>query len=577
MTPGGRRAAAAAISFLAACALYAGSLRYDFVVDDLHQIEGNPWIESAGGLREALTQGVWDFEGRASSYYRPMMYVIYAAVRWALGPEPWGFHLANLLLHAAASSAAALAAGALLARGAARKPALASAAVGVLFAAHPVHVEPVAWCAGVVDVGMGLCFLLAVWLYIASEDRIDARYLGAVSAFAVALFFKEPAAMLPLVLVAFDGFFLTGRRGWGRTMGRMIPFAVTLGAYLAIRGSALRGIAPTVRPLDLSPGDHALALADLLTRYVGKLALPTGLNFWTVFSPPSSLLSPRGVAITLTIAALAVTAAAAWRHRPLPAFAAVVALVPLVPAFALGALNQGISGAFAERYLYVPVFGFALLLVATLDRLAACHPRAGRSVIAVGVSLAAFYAAGTLLHLPVWRDSLSLWSDTARRSPRSAIARSNLGFALLYAGRGPEGQAALTRAVELDPELPEEWLMKGVAYARHGLGAKAILAFHTALALDPDLAEAHFNLGVLHDERGERDFAIAAYERAVALDPANATARNNLGIAYAEAGRMREAVASLEEAARIAPDDVEIRRNLERARGASRSDADPPG
>lgn len=419
---------------------------------------------------------------------------------------------------------------------------------------------------------MGLCYLLSLLLFVRSGDRFSRSYGAALPLFAAALLFKEPAATLPVALVLFDALFLVGARGWRRTAARVAPFVGVLAGYLWLRRAVLGGVAPTAQGVGLAARDHVLAVLDLLARYLKTLVLPVDLNVWHVVGAPATIVSARGLGIVLAIAGLAAAGALAWRGRPLPAFALFLALVPLLPSFALGALNQGPSAAFAERYLYLPAFGFLLLLVTALRSLAACWPRTRRAIGAGALVLALAYALGSIRRIPVWRDSLSLWSDAARRSPASAVARANLGFALLYAGRAGEGEAELARARDLDPAVAREWVAKGIGYARHGLSGKAILALHTALALDPNLAEAHFNLGVLYDAQGSRENALAAYERAVALNPGDVAARNNLAVAYAESGRMDDARRQLQEAARLAPDDPEIRANLER----TRADARPP-
>jgi hypothetical protein len=54
-------------------AVYANTLRNGLHVDDQYQIVTNPWIRSLRNLPAIFSSGVWDFDGRVSSYYRPMM------------------------------------------------------------------------------------------------------------------------------------------------------------------------------------------------------------------------------------------------------------------------------------------------------------------------------------------------------------------------------------------------------------------------------------------------------------------------------------------------------------------------
>ncbi len=145
-----------AVSF----ALYANALGNGLHVDDQYQIVTNPWIRSFLNLPTVFSSGVWDFDGRVSSYYRPMMYVLYSIVFAFAGTAAWAYHLLSIAMNAGVAVLAFLVARVVLERGEAgrvwwRSPAL---LVGLLFAAHPIHTEPVAWAAGIVDVSY--CVLL---------------------------------------------------------------------------------------------------------------------------------------------------------------------------------------------------------------------------------------------------------------------------------------------------------------------------------------------------------------------------------------------------------------------------------
>ena len=68
--------------------VYWNTLGNGLHVDDQYQIVGNPWIRSLRNLPTIFSSGVWDFDGRISSYYRPMMYVLYSLVYVVAGVSP---------------------------------------------------------------------------------------------------------------------------------------------------------------------------------------------------------------------------------------------------------------------------------------------------------------------------------------------------------------------------------------------------------------------------------------------------------------------------------------------------------
>jgi tetratricopeptide (TPR) repeat protein len=119
------------------------------------------------------------------------------------------------------------------------------------------------------------------------------------------------------------------------------------------------------------------------------------------------------------------------------------------------------------------------------------------------------YAAGSVSRNRVWKDSLSLWSDTARKAPESAVAQDYLCFAQYDAGRPQDALQSCRRALELD---------EGRIDARINL---AIASYRNALRANPYYAEAHNNLGVALAMTGRREEAITEISAAVRLAPDN--------------------------------------------------------
>jgi hypothetical protein len=538
---------------IVAALVYANSLGHGFVVDDLHQVVENPRITSLSNLPAIFSEGVWDFEGRQSSYYRPGMYVLYAFVHSVFGLSATAFHAANVLLHVVCSVLVLLLAGRFVERG----PAVFAA---FLFAVHPIHTEPVNWVAGAADLGAAMFALAALVLHSgkAGERPVSRRVAGA--AFLAAMLFKEPAVVLPAVLLIHDLLFRPSRepRVWGC---RAAPYAAALAVYLALRIPALGGAAPVAAVADLGPLEWATSAFALFLAYVWKTIAPFDVGFWTPFDPPAGIGDPRVIG-GLLVGVLFVWVAWTLRRRaPEVTFALVLFTVPLVPALYLRGLNQGITAAFAERYLYLPSAGAVLAAAFALQAI-----RSRRLAVSLAAAIVVLFGLLTWTRNPVWRDSLALWGDAATRYPDNAIARQNHGFALLHAKRVEQGKAELRAAVALDPTIVDRDLAKGAHYVSVGLWKKAVVTLQGVLAMAPLTAEAHFRLGAAYEGLGWGAAAEEAYRAAGTLDPSNPAPWNNLGVMYAKAGRMREAATAFEAALARAPSDPEIRSNLERAR-----------
>jgi tetratricopeptide (TPR) repeat protein len=203
-------------------------------------------------------------------------------------------------------------------------------------------------------------------------------------------------------------------------------------------------------------------------------------------------------------------------------------------------------------------------------------------------------AAFGLGRLYLQRGSLDLAIENLQRCAGSwGQARWFLGEALFQAGRLPEAEVEMLRALELDPGLQEEvetrlvlcCLHQGrldeaqalVCKALENQGVQAPLlellaAIHgsrgewsqarqvleEACRLEPDSAPACFQLGWVEENLDEPGRASESYQRALRLDPEFSEAALNLGWLFFDEGRLGEAAVLFESALQQKPQDGEL-------------------
>jgi tetratricopeptide (TPR) repeat protein len=123
---------------------------------------------------------------------------------------------------------------------------------------------------------------------------------------------------------------------------------------------------------------------------------------------------------------------------------------------------------FAERYLYVPLAGFALFAAWLLERVAVRLPLLRPVVVgALALALVACFVLAA--------DRVGDWSSDERLArsslevyPGGSEVWRDLGLAVGREGRHAEALAAFERAVELAPRAPQTW--KAYATALVNLG-----------------------------------------------------------------------------------------------------------
>jgi tetratricopeptide (TPR) repeat protein len=322
---------------------------------------------------------------------------------------------------------------------------------------------------------------------------------------------------------------------------------VVAGIYLILRTYAIGGVAPVKAHTDLSAYQYFINVFPLFAQYLGKLILPVNLNAAYVFHPIHSLLEWRGIlAVAVTVGFIVILYFAKNRNK-VAFFSLLWMVIPLLPVFYIPALGEH---TFAERYFWV-------------GRLDVLKVRAkGYFVLSAVLIIAGLYSTGTVKRTPVWRDELTLWSDTVKKSPDSYISHNNLGFAYNNMGRTDEAIAELILALRLKPDYAKAHNNLGNSYYEQGRIHEAIMEYKEAIRLKPDHAKAHNNLGLAYDMLGRTDEAIVRYRVALRLKPDFVDAHINLGLAYVNQGLTDEAVEELREAIRLEPDSAEAHNNL---------------
>src|SRR5207253_3100732 len=109
----------------------------------------------------------------------------------------------------------------------------------------------------------------------------------------------------------------------------------------------------------------------------------------------------------------------------------------------------------AERFLYLPAFGFAIIVGTLWTRLSDVRIR---KVVAAGViSVAALLC---ISHNYVWRNELSFFGHMVKVVPNNITGRQGYGVALLNLGRLPEARTQFEEGLRFARNAP---LLVGLA------------------------------------------------------------------------------------------------------------------
>ncbi len=150
-------------------------------------------------------------------------------------------------------------------------------------------------------------------------------------------------------------------------------------------------------------------------------------------------------------------------------------------------------------------------------------------------------------------DASKAYQKALKKAPTELAALNLLADAQLHLGKNSRAVDVATKAIELRPDMPSTWMVKGSALRQMGKFDEAISSLEKALELKPDYADALLTLaGVLRDAN-QLDAAIDAYEDLVEMAPTMAMAHYNLGNALVADGQFDEAAIAFEDAINLDP------------------------
>jgi protein O-mannosyl-transferase len=614
------------------CALvmiaYSTSLNNGFVWDDNQQIVMNPDLQAGTRWTRLFSSDVWSYkhpdQPARTNYYRPLQMIAYRLLSNLVEFDPRYFHILSIAFALAATLAAFTVYLQLTAR-----LAIAFVAAAV-FAVYPVHSEAVDWISALPEIGCATFVLIAFRLFLSlparqsdasvypnSRSRRLVLWSFSLLMFASALLWKETAMVLPIIIVAHALCAESGNLGprLRSAATQSAPFWCLLGVYLGLRLRILGFVATRQRIWELTPVQVTLTAMHLMMLYWWKLLVPVHLNAYYVFSPVRSILGTQAISGICFAVLSSVAIWYAMRHAPMTAFAALWVFITLLPVMNIYALGRNV---FAERYLYLPSFGFSLL--ATLIAGMAVRRLPERlqkpvSALLLVVVLAWFFSE-TFGRNPDWHDDATLFRKTLALSPNAPfvhfmvastesedpaaaqtaevdyrraielaedenppdfidLSRAYEGLSLLYADRGDYTRAleVVHRWRSVVPSQPEVDSGEGFILLRSGKWREAEPLLDRALAARPQDENVLNALGLLAWEY-KRNLGEAAelFNRALATHSANdsfqASLHNNLGSVYGDLGQFPSAIEQFQSAVAISPDDPEYHTNLATALAA---------
>ncbi|MCF8084930.1 MAG: tetratricopeptide repeat protein [Deltaproteobacteria bacterium] len=579
-----------ALIVLVAVAIYSNIYSVPFVLDDTYQIEENPDIR--------------DFDlflsPKVLFYPRPLGMFSFA-LNYRFGKmDLFGYHLVNVLIHIANGflvyfltigickglSNRCLFPNFRYAQSQHSAIPLMALFTALIFIAHPIQTQAVTYLSQRFTSMAAMFYFLSILFYIKArfivkDDDVtlkgrkiigpSAYFFGAVLCGVLAFLSKQNTASLPgaVLLVEYLLFDRTWQ-GWKKKLLWFGPIFFLMGLFILYVsgifrqgvqfGTLLEDVSGILRApaTDVGRWVYFCTQLNVIVIYIRLLFLPVGQNLDYMYPFKAGFFdgyTPLALFFLMAIGALGV-----WniRKRPVISFGIFWFFITL----SIESSFFPIKDALFEHRLYLPMFGFAIVVTYMVFWLLSVHRY---WLFAVSMLIVISLGTATYMRNRVWQSSVSLWSDSVSKAPKNYRAHINLGYALKQKGRFKDAIFHYQKALRMEPRFVPVHNNLGVAMAQQGNLEKAFYHFTEALRLRPGDSEALTNYGQALMQKGDIKGAVIYFKKALRSSPRNAKAHNNFGIALAHQGNLKKAIVHFSRAAEIEPHNAKIQRNLGQA------------
>jgi protein O-mannosyl-transferase len=590
--------------------VYSNTFHVPFMFDDIGRFENNPTLKS-------LDHFSFSLKGFDYNHRRYVAFLTFALNYLYGGLDVTGYHVVNLLIHIVNGvlvyflviltagtpffaadtnihSPPQAAAGAARTATAGVSTRLIAFFTALLFTVHPVQTQAVTYIIQRITSLATMFYLLSLLFYIKgrsgvrevklfSSRTIGFYVLSLVSA-VLAMKTKEITFTLPVVVAIYEFTFF--RSSLKKRVMFLIPALTTLviiplsviGTHKSL-GEILSDLSDKMRVQTAIPRwDYLVTQMRVIVTYLRLLIVPVDQNLDYDYPVYHSLFTlPVLLSCILLTSLLALAVYLFYRSRfnapkylSSPSGRAYYRLISFGIFWFFITLSVEssvipIADVIFEHRLYLPSFGILLAAVAGIFLLLEnTGNRRMRTVFIYALVFLSFvYSAAAYSRNSVWGSRISLWEDTAMKSPDKARVHVNLAsFAYEPAGMYDQAIEQYNLALRLGRFNPEAHNNLGINYARKGWFDKAIEEYLLALSQKPDYVNAHYNLGVAYDAKELRDNAMEQYRIVLKHDPYYSSAYANLGSDYFAAGEADKAIEAYKAAVGLKPDFPEVYFNL---------------
>lgn len=501
----------------------------------------------------------------------------------------------------------------------------AAAFAALVFALHPVQTQAVTYIVQRYTSLAAMFYLAAVLLYILGRQAMQQSpgpeqpdngrgrwflplrsvlfFVLCLGCGMVSFLSKQNALSLPLaVLLVEYTLFERSWADWKRATIWIGPLFLLFAGFTLYSAGVFQGdislaqlLAETDQrsreTMQVTRWQYLLTQFKVIPLYMGLLVWPVGQNVDYMHPFVTSIFQSWtvwGLLILLLVAGVGL-----WMRKREPEI--FVGVFWFFIALSVESSIIPIKDAMFEHRLYLPMFGFALILGWIMGKM---YRRRKLPALAVGLAVLGLLGTATADRNAVWENPTQLWAQSVDQNPENYRARYNYGRELARKGDIDKALEQFQEAIEIYPGHAKSHYNAGLAYQVRNNYKQALQHYHRAvehdsghvkarlniatitagrgdlkraqkmlkeiLQIEPNHTDALMNLGVISFNLNRPKQAMDSMKRVLKLEPKNVTALKNLGVMLMQQGRLDEAEDYLQQAYKLDPSNQGVRQQLSR-------------
>ena len=518
----------------------------------------------------------WDGRG---SLYRPAACFSLALNYYISGTDVLSYHIINLLIHSLSSIFLYLFIYHTLNLPILREKygpnayfiALLST---VLWAINPVQTQAVTYIVQRMASMAGMFYIMSMYFYLkgrtsSSTPSRAGHFSICFACGALAIFSKENAAMLPLIIITYDLFLIKGitRKSLKKYLFLLsAAIIIILSLAFVIKGLSIfsiNGIISGYETREFSLIERLLTGPRILLFYISLLLYPMPgricfshdiLISKGLFDPPTTMVSIFAI-FFLTI--LVIWKAKRW---PLISFCVLFFFMNHIIESTIFPLEL----VFEHRNYIPSMLLFLPVSLLILRAIKFCSNRIALQMLIIAFTVFFIVAIGNATYIRnfAWKTQGTMLLDSVEKNPNLSRPRLNLGVFYLKKGLKKAAFDQFKKALEL-PDGPNRRLHflahynMGLLYRSINQSSLAEKRFLSALQLESRYPPAYTQLGILEMERHNNEKALQYFRKALAHEVNSKQERNYAGLVLLKQKRLDEAIVLFRNSLKANPGDSE--------------------